>query len=205
MSAILRLTQETIVLDQGKIAMRAPTPEAVDYYLNLGLSKEGERIWSPDEFTRERKIFRPVALRVLNSQNKVVDTVNSTDGFSIEFEYELGEAISGLRVGLYMMTTRGEFVFTTFDTDDPQMYEENTVRPEGRYISRCSIPPNLLNEGRFVLGINASTYRIKRIFQDDKVLTFNVDATGAPGTHWPEKRLGPVRPNLDWTIEKIEN
>jgi lipopolysaccharide transport system ATP-binding protein len=205
MSAILRLTQETIVLDQGKVALRAPTPEAVDYYLNLGLSKEGERVWSPEEFPIDNKLFQPVALRVLNAQEKVVDTVNSTDGFSIEFEYDLKESISGLRVGIYMMTTRGEFVFTSFDTDDPQMYEDHTVRPEGRYISRCFIPPNLLNEGRFVLGLNASTYRIKRFFQDDKVLTFNVDATGAPGTHWPEQRLGAVRPSLDWKIKKIDN
>ena len=53
--------------------------------------------------------------------------------------------------------------------------------------------------------VNASTYRIKRYFQDDKALTFTVDATGAPGMHWPEKRLGPVRPDLDWKIEVVEN
>ncbi len=204
MSAILRLTQETIVLDQGKIALRAPTPEAVDYYLNLGLSKEGERTWAPEEIVDKNRSFQPIALRVLNNQGKVVDTVNASEGFSIEFEYGLSEAISGLRVGLYMMTTRGEFVFTTFDTDDPQMYEAYSVRPAGRYISRCKIPPDLLNEGRFVLGVNASTYRIKRYFQDDKVLTFNVDATGAPGTHWPEQRLGAIRPSLDWAIKKTK-
>ena len=103
-----------------------------------------------------------------------------------------------------MMTTRGEYVFTTFDTDDPGLYQSFTSRPAGRYISRVQIPPNLMNEGRYLLGVNASTYRIKRYFQDDKALTFTVDATGAPGMHWPEKRLGPVRPNLDWKIEVIE-
>jgi lipopolysaccharide transport system ATP-binding protein len=61
-----------------------------------------------------------------------------------------------------------------------------------------------MNEGRFVLGVNASVYRIRRYFQDDKALTFTVDATGAPGTQWPEKRLGLVRPQLDWNIESIE-
>jgi lipopolysaccharide transport system ATP-binding protein len=83
------------------------------------------------------------------------------------------------------------------------MYEENSVREAGRYISKCMIPPNLMNEGRFVLGINASSYRIKRFFQEDQALTFTVDATGAPGTQWPEKRLGAVRPKFDWNIKKI--
>ncbi len=204
MSAILRLTQETIVLDKGQIVMRAPTPEAVDYYLNMGLTKQGERIWQADESQRGSGPFQPVALRVLNPTGRVVDTVQAADGFSIELEYNLDEAVSGLRVGLYMMTTRGEYVFTTFDTDDPELFESYTVRSAGRYVSRCDIPPNLMNEGRFMLGVNASAYRIRRYFQDDKALTFTVDATGAPGMHWPEKRLGPVRPKFDWQIERLE-
>jgi lipopolysaccharide transport system ATP-binding protein len=31
-----------------------------------------------------------------------------------------------------------------------------------------------------------------------------VDISGAPGTQWPEVRQGPVRPRLDWKIEKLE-
>lgn len=205
MSAILRLTQETIVLDEGKIVMRGPTPEAVDHYLNMGLTKQGERFWTDEELSDRMGAFKPVALRILNPKGQVVDTVNAAEGFSIEFEYQLKEAISGLRVGLYMMTTRGEYVFTTFDTDDPALFERFSVRPAGRYISRCYIPPNLMNEGRFILGLNASSYRIRRYFQDDKALTFTIDATGAPGTHWPEQRLGPVRPDFDWNIKRLED
>jgi lipopolysaccharide transport system ATP-binding protein len=204
MSAILRLTQETIVLEKGQIVMQGPTPEAVDYYLNMGLTKQGERFWTPEARPADGSAFEPLALRVLNPQGQVVDTVTAADGFFIELEYNINEAISGLRVGLYMMTTRGEYVFTTFDTDDPADFEAQSVREAGRYISRCHIPPNLMNEGRFVVGVNASAYRIRRYFQDDKALTFTVDATGAPGMHWPEKRLGPVRPKLDWKIETIE-
>lgn len=202
MSAILRLTQETIVLDQGRIIMRGPTPEAVDYYLNMGLTEQGERFWQQEDPTSAKSPFQPIALRVLNAQGQIVDTVQSVEGFDIELEYQLKEAISGLRVGLYILTTRGEFVFTTFDTDDSVLFETHRERPAGHYVSRCHIPPDLMNEGRFVLGVNASSYRIQRFFQEDKALTFTVDATGAPGTHWPEKRLGPVRPKLDWTIEK---
>ncbi len=204
MSAILRLTQETIVLDEGRIVLRAPTPEAVDHYLNMGLTKQGERSWTSEDLQDKTSLFHPAALRVLNPAGQVVDTVNAAEGFSIEFEYNLTEAITGLRVGLYMMTTRGEYIFTTFDTDAPALYEDFSVRPAGRYISRCAIPSNLMNEGRFILGVNASTYRIRRYFQDDKALTFTVDATGAPGMQWPEKRLGPVRPEFDWEITTLE-
>ena len=205
MSAVLRLTQEAILLDEGRIVMRGPTPEAVDHYLNMGLTKQGERVWSSAEVTNSEVPFQPIALKVRNPMGQVVDTVQSVEGFSIEMEYQLSDPISGLRVGLYMMTTRGEYVFTSFDTDDPTLFETHVQRPAGHYVSRCQIPPHLMNEGRYVLGVNASAYRIRRYFQDDKALTFNVDATGAPGMHWPEKRLGPVRPKLDWTIETLES
>jgi lipopolysaccharide transport system ATP-binding protein len=33
-------------------------------------------------------------------------------------------------------------------------------------------------------------------------MTFSVDASGAPGMQWPEQRLGPVRPRLEWQIEE---
>ncbi|WP_299026270.1 ABC transporter ATP-binding protein [uncultured Thermanaerothrix sp.] len=201
MSAILRLTEETLVLDKGRLVMRAPTPEAVDFYLSQGFSQTGERIWHPDEVPAAAAPFRPIALRIRNAQGQVVDTIRSVEPSTIEIEYELSAPIPGLRVGLYLMSTRGEYVFTSFDTDDPEHFEQFAVRPAGRYISRCLLPANLLNEGRFVVGVNASAYRVRRYFQDEQALTFTVDATGAPGTQWPEPRLGAVRPRLEWQVE----
>src|SRR5258705_9575181 len=49
MSAILRLTQEAYVLKKGQLIKRAPTPEAVDYYLASGQAQAGERAWEADE------------------------------------------------------------------------------------------------------------------------------------------------------------
>lgn len=202
MSAILRLTQESIVLDKGKVLMRAPSSEAVDFYLNRGLSKMGERFWEEDEIPANSSPFKPLAIRIVDKSGQVSDSVRSVDPITIEIEYELSEDITGLRVGYYLFTTRGEPVFTSFDTDSEELFREYTYRPQGRYTSRCIIPAFTLNEGRFVLGINASSYRIKRYFQDDQALSFSVDASGAPGTHWPEPRPGAVRPALDWTIEE---
>ncbi len=201
MSAILRLTEETLVIEKGRLALRAPTAQAVDFYLSRGYSQEGQRCWDEDEVPASASPFRPLALRVVNGQGKVVNTVRSIDPLTLEVEYRLGAPIPGLRVGIYLLSTRGEYIFTSFDTDEPQMYERYATRQPGSYISRCTVPANLLNEGRFVVGINASSYRIRRYFQDEQALTFSVDAAGAPGMQWPEQRLGAVRPLLKWEIE----
>jgi len=99
------------------------------------------------------------------------------------------------------MTTHGEYVLTSFDTDDEQKFETMVERKAGSYVSRCILPADFLNEGRYVLGVNASSYHIKRYFQDEQALIFNVDGSGAPGKQWVESRPGPVRPRLNWTIE----
>lgn len=202
MSAIQRLTEESLVLDKGRVLMRAPSGEAVDFYLNRGLTKLGERFWEEDEVPANSAPFRPLAIRIVDKNEQVSDSVRSVDPIRIEIDYELTEDVTGLRVGYYLFTTRGEPVFTSFDTDAEEMFREYTARKAGVYTSRCLIPADTLNEGRFVLGINASSYGIRRYFQDDQALSFSVDASGAPGTHWPESRPGAVRPALQWTIEE---
>jgi len=202
MSSILRLTEETLVLEKGKVLLRAPSAEAVDFYLNRGLSKLGERFWEEDEVPASAAPFRPLAIRVRAKDGAVSDSVRSVEPFTIEIEYALSEDLTGLRVGFYLMSTRGEPIFTSFDTDSSELFQAFPARGKGTYTSRCVIPANTLNEGRFVLGVNASSYHIRRYFQDEQALTFSVDASGAPGTHWPEPRPGGVRPVLDWKIER---
>ncbi len=202
MSAIMRLTEEALVIEQGRLALRAPTAQAVDFYLSAGLSQEGQRTWQAEE-VHEAYPFRPLGLRILDTRGNVTDTVRSIEPFSIDFEYEIKAAITGLRVGFYLSNMRGEMVFTSFDTDDLEKFSRYTVRQPGRYLSRCVVPSDFLNGGRYILGLNASSYRIKRYFQEDQAVAFNVNADGSPGTQWPEQRQGIVRPRLEWNIEEF--
>ncbi len=201
MSAIMRLTDQAVVLERGRVALQAPTAEAVDYYLSRGFSQEGIREWKEDEFEKNPAPFHPISIKVLSEAGAVSDTVRSTERSFVEFEYALDEDIAGLRVGLYIISTRGEFILTSFDVDDQDNYEKFSIRKAGKYISRCTIPADFLNEGRFVIGVNASIFKIRTYFHDEQALVFNVNGTGAPGTQWPEPRTGMIRPRLNWKIE----
>jgi homopolymeric O-antigen transport system ATP-binding protein len=204
MSAILRLTQEAIVLKKGRLIKRAPTQEAVDFYLASGQAETGERIWESDEIPAASAPFRPISLRLKDQKGNVVDTVRSTEPVTFELEYWLDAPLTGLRVGMYLSTMRGEYVLTTFDVDDAKQYEQFGARQAGHYYSRCCLPADFLNEGRYTLGVNASSFGVRRYFMDENALSFSVDISGGPGTQWAELRQGPVRPRLDWHIEKVE-
>jgi len=204
MSAILRLTEEAIVLNKGQLIMRAPSQKAVDFYLSSGQSQAGERTWDADEVPAASQPFTPISLKVKDRTGKVVDTIRSTETTTIEFEYKLNAPVTGLRVGLYVGTMRGEYVFTSFDTDTPELYENFDSREAGHYVSRAELPVDIFNEGRYMVGVNASSFGVRRYFMDENALAFNVDISGAPGTQWGEPRVGPVRPRLNWNIEKID-
>lgn len=204
MSAILRLTEETILLDHGRIVMRAPSDQVVDHYLTSGMAQGGARVWKDDPRVRAAAPFRPIALRVRDPNNQIVSQVNCTEPITLELEYQLEKDIKGLRVGLYISTSRGEPLLTSFDTDDSKAFRRYEIRRAGRYTSRCQIPANLLNEGRFILGVNASSFRIRSYFTDEHALSLTVDGTGATGSQWPERRQGPFRMALDWKIAEAE-
>jgi len=204
MSAILRLTQEAIVLNKGQMLMRAPTQEAVDFYLSSGQAQAGERVWDAENVPAASAPFRPISLKIKSRSGKVVDTVRSTEPVTVEFEYQLDAPVTGLRVGMYLSTMRGEYVLTSFDTDAPELFEKFDSRKSGRFISRTEIPADIFNEGRYTIGVNASSFGVRRYFMDENAIAFNVDISGAPGTHWPEPRVGLVRPRLNWTIEKLD-
>lgn len=204
MSAILRLTQESIVLQKGQLVKRAPTPEAVDFYLASGQAQAGERAWDADDVPAGSAPFRPLALRVRDPRGAVVDSFRSTEPLTLEMEYQLDAPITGLRVGVYLSTVRGEYVFTSFDVDEPDLYEKLATRQAGHYVSRCQIPGDLLNEGRYILGVNASSFGVKRYFMDENALAFTIDPMGAPGMQWAEQRQGPIRPRLAWVIDEVD-
>ena len=145
MSAILRLTQEAIVLKKGQLIKRAPTPEAVDFYLASGQAESGERVWDADDVPAASAPFRPIRLRLKDRSGKVVDTVRSTEPVTVEWEYQLDAPVTGLRVGMYLSTMRGEYVFTAFDTDDAKQYRTVRRAPGRDVISAAATSPRIFS------------------------------------------------------------
>ena len=201
MSAIARLTEQAMVIEHGQIAFRGRTSEAIDYYLNAGADNDVEHTWS-DQQTEHSRPFVPSLLKVVDHTGRSTSQVTGSEPFWIEFEYQLQESISGLRVGLYLFSAQGDAILTSFDTDDLGVFHELESRAAGNYVSRCRIPARLFNEGRFIVGVNASSFGVRSYFTDENAFTFTIDGTGAVGNQWPESRRGPLRPALEWEIRE---
>jgi lipopolysaccharide transport system ATP-binding protein len=93
MSAVLRLTTESMVIEKGEMILRAPTTQAVDFYLSRGYAQEGQRTWHVEEIPQSAAPFRPLSVKILNKEGIVSNTVRSTEDMYLEISYELKEAI----------------------------------------------------------------------------------------------------------------
>jgi lipopolysaccharide transport system ATP-binding protein len=200
MSTILRLCREAILLDQGEMVLRAPGSEVVARYLSSGNRNNAQKVWTAEELMSPCGPFRPVGLRVCDTQGGVTDLIRSSQPFSIEIEYHITEPMRNLQVLFKLYSTLGELVFISADVDDPARQERYLTRLPGHYVSRCHIPANLLNRGVFAVGISASVPNVRTYFWDQHSVEFRVDTTGAVGD-WAGDRGGFFRPALQWDVE----
>ena len=202
MGTILRLCETSLLLDEGRLSVIGPTREVVDRYMATAMSSQGERVW--DETSDSNPDVKLRAVRIRNSRGAIADLVSSTESFTIESEYEVVRPIRDLRVSIRLYTSRGELLFSSFDTDDLDNYETHSVRKEGIYTSACEIPADLLNAGHFVVGTSAGIYNVTKFFDHSHALSFAVDTSGGVGSQWPEATDGPFRPGLRWKVERAE-
>lgn len=191
-----------ILLDGGLIRADGPVADTVEEYVSTGRTTSGEHLWSQPPNSQG---FQPLALRVRGAAGEVTDVLPSAEPFRVEFDYQLTQEIRELRVILYFQSWNGEMLFLSRDRDDEQLYRRLAQRPPGRYRATCTVPGNLLNQGRYSIGVNAGIFNVARLFQEERVLSVRVDTTGSFAPHWPASDYsGYFRMPLAWSVVPLE-
>jgi lipopolysaccharide transport system ATP-binding protein len=201
MSAVLRLCPEAILLEEAQMVLRAPSSIVIERYLNSGSPTRAEKFWSDGDLPSTCGPFRPIAVRARDANGILTAILSSSAPFSIEVEYRITEPIRDLRVQIKLSSNRGDLLFISTDTDDPTHHEQHRTRAPGHFVSRCSIPANLLNAGAFVVGVSAAVFDVQRYFGDDGCLKLTVNSAADPASLWGHPRSGFLRPALHWDVD----
>jgi lipopolysaccharide transport system ATP-binding protein len=204
MAAINRLCAKAILLNEGELEMMGSAEEVVAAYLYAGPEERAEYRWDDPETAPRDEHIRLRAIRILNSDAEMSYSLDIRKPFYVEIEYEILRALSSVRTGFRIITAEGTVVFTTSDTNDT-LWEGRTRYP-GAYVSRCEIPGNLLNEGKYaILNVWADIPFVKVMFIVENPLTFNIEQTGGVAGRFPERWTGVVCPALKWTITMLDS
>jgi lipopolysaccharide transport system ATP-binding protein len=199
MGAVNRLCSTGLLLEDGMVRARGPVHEITRMYLRSGGSSPAEREWPERSTAPGDATARLRSLRVLQD-GRATASVEITRPVTLEMEYCCLRDESHLMPALSFFDDQGQCLFVSADW--PAATRPATHR-RGLYVTRCTIPGNLLSEGSVLVTAEVSssfpTYEIHALERD--VVSFQVVDSGDPRSvraGWGRPIPGVVRPRLSW-------
>lgn len=198
LGAVTQICEKAFWLNDGCLRAQGNARDVVSAYCShAGVAARSWQRSSEQNQTDSNKDVLIHSVR-LNQQGSDDTAVFSFDlPFTIEIEYQLKKAVADLRLVLRVMSESGMIIFTSCDQDKPKPSTEGT-RTEGRYVSLCNIPGNLLRPGKFFLTIGVRRH-VTWVELHENLVMFEVSSVGNP---LPE-RLGVISPILDWNTYRM--
>jgi len=211
MSAIHRLCNRAILLNQGQILVDGPVDEAVREYLKLGAEELGERVWQDLQTAPGNNVVRLLAIRATAVDGEIRAHYDVHDSLAIEVDYHVMSDRALVCCVLEFVDLMGSALIRSFDDLARDRWEQMLAHAPGRYRATCRVPADLLNEGDVSINVrlfspphqpsdrpHVQELSVLRIAIGDRM-----DPQGVRG-YYPYS-WGPVavRPALEWTRVSI--
>ncbi len=156
MLAVKRLCTRVLWIADGKIKECGETDSVCDSYLSCDL-QDGEpyHIFSPDIAHPTGLQFQ--SLEIFNTHDVLANTFRADDPFKVRIRYGVESTPSGTIVDVNIYDMNGSYLWSMNDCDAfPDLYES---REAGTWSYECTVPPNVLAPGRYLLGLSGGTPR----------------------------------------------
>jgi len=208
MSAVQRLCTRGLLLDGGRIHKDASVAETISQYLRTGLDQHGERVFGAagrkPGFDDGTVVLERI--RAMDAAGNMRADFDVKEPVIVEVEYRVTRQQHALNVHLYFRNQGGETVFVSMDNLDTAFHDEPPAA--GLYRARCTVPPDLLNQGtmRVEYLICTRPTSVTYVTFPDAIsfnMTDNMEEAGARGNWIREWPAAIVRPRLDWAVERV--
>jgi lipopolysaccharide transport system ATP-binding protein len=197
MQAIRRLCRTGILLQHGKLVTEGDAETVIRRYLaSVGRVDEGLRRWADGEVFGD-ELCQVREVRLADAGGQTAASFFSSRPITITLEFDLAEVHSSFHAGFDLATIDGVVVFRSYLTDVVE--EPAKLLKRGRNAIRCTIPPGLLNSGRYLINLRIGLHWIKWIVYSDDVMQFDVIADHGESLFLNDQaRPGVVAPILQW-------
>ena len=200
MSAITRLCERAILLEDGKVLDDGSSHKVVGKYLNAGFASTAVREWPDPAAAPQGAVARLCAVRVRTPDGQAADILDIRDPVAIDLEYEVIQDGRVLLPCLIFFNDEEMELFTTYDLDPTW---RKRPRSRGRYVSTVWLPGNFLSEGRYLvdaalLALNPEIVQ----FHERHIVSFQViegTEVGEARSDYSGNHTGVVRPVFKWT------
>jgi lipopolysaccharide transport system ATP-binding protein len=202
MSAVTRICQRAILLEEGRVVASGESHDIVSAYLRGGAGTTGIREWSDIKKAPGGHFCRLRKIRARDREGRTVDTMDVRASVGIEMEYDLLLPGYHLLPHFYMWNEEGVQILGANDLDPVW---RGRRRPAGRYVTTSWIPGNFFAAGTiFVDAAIIAIDPIETQVHEQSVVAFQVIDSMEPDTSrgdWAGPVSGTVRPAFEWTTD----
>jgi lipopolysaccharide transport system ATP-binding protein len=200
MQVVRSLCDRALLLEKGRLVDDGTTDAIVRRYLaSFEPLDNGSKRWEEAESRPGNDDCRLVEVRVSDDAGRTGSTFFSSQAISVAFELDVLTPDPALVVVFDLISADGTTVFRSYSTDAGAGVRPGAQR--GRSAVSCTIPPGLLNEGRYLVGVKVHSRGIDGILHEVGVLHFDVSADHSESFYITpfQGRPGVVAPVLPWT------
>jgi lipopolysaccharide transport system ATP-binding protein len=201
MSAVQRLCQRAIWLDQGKLIREGAASPVIKEYLASGNASQLEEFWPDVESAPGNDIARLHRVRVRPANTCSAEVLTVKTPVLVEIEYWHLLPGRGLQLALHLYTEQDIIAFTT--GNGAQVVGTDDYTAAGLFRATCYVPGDLLNTGRhrFVVVMVQDGQSV--IYRHESAVSFEILDQHAGGTSVYSREPGVLQPLLRWTTEQI--
>jgi lipopolysaccharide transport system ATP-binding protein len=203
MTAIHRLCQRVILLDDGTIRADGDTSEIISLYLNADRSEADCKEWNDPSTAPGDDSVRLKRVRLLNRNQRLRSSFEIREPVLVEVEYWVFNPTCRFLPIIMVNTEEGICAFESAANHDPA-YSGKT-RKTGIYRSICRIPGDFFNEGMYTVNVLIRVLVPRRYFvRESNLLSFRIQDSGSGLSvkgEYPKVWSGVVAPILPWETE----
>jgi len=203
MTAVQSLCGRAIWLQGGQVVQQGDAAVVATEYLQTTAESCLVQAWPDPQDAPGNEKVRIHGARVVDLDGAPIAMIDTRTPFSIEFSYWNLKEGAHLNLAVSLYNQEEVCVFTTTTVNEPRWHGK--AFPAGLYRSVCHVPGNLLNDGsyRAVLLVVRDLANILYCHQD--IVVFEVQDSAEGRGKWYGKWSGAVRPELNWSTERLSS
>lgn len=203
---IMQICTRCVLFESGRLTEDGFPQTIVESYISRSSPVTTQRTFDTDDApTSEQRSFRLWALYVRASTGYALLRYDVKQPIVISLVWDVLEARYPLDVVVTIRHESGVILCVSVDNLDSPW--RNRVAPVGRYRARCTIPPNFLNEGLFMVDFTVQAVNRSSEYATcvDAASFYVVDDLRSGGVrgNWEGKWFTSIlRPRLQWMHEE---
>jgi lipopolysaccharide transport system ATP-binding protein len=203
-NAVRHLCQRAIYLKAGQVISDDKVEKTTDLYMD-SMQGPAEAAVSVKEMIvnlPSDPAFRFIDIQILQNGQLIKGKLGNGGTVDVNIEYEVLEPIEGARVFFDICDSEGNIASRSFHDDDADKIE---ITQTGRYVSRVSIPANVLNPGKYSLVFDAGAFNVRTFTPHGLQVPLDVFANGRKNRAYVnDVHRGSLGLLLPWETKKLK-